>query len=57
MPKEYLGDGLYVHFDGYQVVLSAFNGIEDTNTVYLDSSVLRAFLEYIERLKESYRSK
>ncbi len=54
--KEYLGDGLYVDFDGYQVRLSANNGIEDTNVVYLDSDLLKAFLNYIERLKESYKS-
>lgn len=57
MGKQYLGDGLYVHFDGYQIVLSASDGIKDTNVVYLDSNVLKAFLDYIERLKESYRDK
>jgi hypothetical protein len=55
MGKEYLGDGLYVDFDGYQIRLSASNGIEDTNVVYLDSEVLKSFLNYIERLKESYK--
>lgn len=30
--KEYLGDGLYADFDGYQFSLSAENGIRATDT-------------------------
>lgn len=37
--RQYLGDGLYVDFDGTQVVLSAENGIGATNTVYLEPGV------------------
>lgn len=48
-PK-YLGDGLYALFDGFQVELYASNGIEKTNQVYLEPSVLHAFLEYVKRL-------
>lgn len=50
--KSYLGDGAYVNFDGYHVVLTAENGICATNTVYLDPWVLASFLEYIERLRK-----
>lgn len=50
--KEYLGDGLYVNFDGYQIALSAENGITATDTVYLEPQVLQSFLEYIARLKD-----
>jgi hypothetical protein len=48
---EYLGDGLYAAFDGYQIELYAFDGIVKTNQVYLDSHVLAAFLKYVESLK------
>lgn len=49
--KIYLGDGLYANFDGYQIVLSAENGIYAHDTVYLDPFVLAKFLKYIEELK------
>jgi hypothetical protein len=49
---EYLGDGLYVEFDGFQFRLYASNGIHVTNEVYLEPSVLAAFLNFINRCKE-----
>lgn len=48
--KDYLGDGAYIDFDGYGYILTAENGICATDTVYLEQSVLRNFLEYIERI-------
>jgi hypothetical protein len=50
-PREYLGDGLYVEFDGYQFRLFAHDGISHTNEVFLEPGVVAAFLRYIERLK------
>jgi hypothetical protein len=47
----YLGDGLYASFDGYQVELYAHNGIDKTNSVFLDSATLAAFVDYVARLK------
>lgn len=47
--REYLGDGLYVEFDGYQLKLSASNGMFDHDTVYLEPGVLRALIAYIKR--------
>ena len=49
--KEYLGDGLFVDFDGYQIVLTAEDGVRATNTVYLEPPVLEAFTNYVARLK------
>ncbi len=48
--KYYLGDGAYIDFDGYNYILTAENGIYATDTVYLEPSVLRNFLQYIERI-------
>jgi len=45
-PSAYLGDGLYVEFDGFQFRLYASNGIEVTNEVYLEPLVLKAFVEF-----------
>jgi hypothetical protein len=52
MPKEYLGDGAYVDFDGYAIVLTTENGIETTNTIVLEPEVYSALVEYVDRLKE-----
>jgi hypothetical protein len=51
VPGEYLGDGLYADFDGWQIELFASNGISKTNRVFLEPVVLRNFLAYAERLK------
>ena len=45
--REYLGDGLYADFDGYQILLAANNGIVDTNVVYLEPEVLKKFFAYV----------
>lgn len=44
--QKYLGDGLYVSFDGYQFALSAENGIVATDTVFLEPDVLKAFIKF-----------
>lgn len=51
--KQYLGDGLYADFDGYQIELYASNGERKTNSVYLEPGVLASFLIYIENLKKA----
>lgn len=47
--EEYLGDGLYVSFDGYQFCLRAPREFGD-HTIYLEPGVLYAFDEYRKRL-------
>ena len=42
--KQYLGDGAYVDFDGYHVILTAENGIEATDTVALEPEVFESLL-------------
>lgn len=44
--KTYLGDGLYVNFDGYQLMVSAENGVVATDTVYMEPNVLVALLRF-----------
>ncbi len=51
--KAYLGDGVYVDNDGYSIVLTAENGIEATNTIYLEPDVFSSLLTYVEKLKEN----
>ena len=50
--NEYIGDGLYADFDGWQIELYAYNGVNKTNAVYLEPDVLVAFLRYVENLKK-----
>lgn len=40
-PKEYLGDGVYAAFDGFGVWLTAEDGIQATDAIYLEPSVFR----------------
>lgn len=50
--KVYLGDGVYVEVESGMIKLTTENGIEDTNTIYLEPEVLTKFLQYIDSLKE-----
>lgn len=48
MDKVYLGDGVYVYFDGYSIVLTTEDGVHITNTIVLEPDTLQAFNEYLE---------
>lgn len=49
--EEYLGDGLYASFDGFQIKLRAPRWKGD-HEVYMEGPVLAAFLAYVDRLKK-----
>lgn len=52
MNETYLGDGLYVSHDGYQVILRAPR-LDGDHYVGLDPRVLETFLEWVKNnLKE-----
>lgn len=47
---EYLGDGLYAWMDGsWQVWLVAYNGVEISNKVAMDSEVFAALVKYLNK--------
>ena len=50
--KVYLGDAVYVTFDGYHVVLTTEDGIRTTNSIYLEPEVLANFTEWLAVMKE-----
>jgi hypothetical protein len=45
--KAYIGDGVYVDWDGNHLILTTENGIEVTNTIYLSSLEWAALLQYV----------
>lgn len=47
--KEYLGDGVYVQFDGYNFVLTAENGIMATDTICLEPDVWKKLSAHVAR--------
>ena len=47
---EYLGDGLYVRFDGYYIVLMANDPFNPDNTIYLEREVAEELIKYIKKL-------
>lgn len=49
--KEYIGDGVYVDFDGWALVLTTENGIETTNRIVLETDVYTSLVNYVEALK------
>lgn len=48
--KIHIGDGVYVSFDGYRVVLES--NMPTTDTIYLEREVAEALVEYIQHLLE-----
>ena len=48
--KRYLGDGVYVENDGQRLILTAEDGIQATNTIYLEPEIVGRFMQYIAEL-------
>ena len=47
MDKRYLGDGVYIVFDGVHFILTTEDGTPvPTNTIYLEPEVMFALLDY-----------
>lgn len=49
MDSEYLGDGVYAEWDGYHFILYTFDGYQRRDVIYLDDSVVLAFINYLIR--------
>lgn len=48
--KQYLGDGVYVDYDGHGFVLTTEDGICETNRIVLESEIYAALTQYAEDL-------
>lgn len=53
MLKSYLGDAVYVEFDGYSVVLTTSNGLANTNTIFMEPVVREAFKNWLFLLSDA----
>lgn len=54
--KRYLGDGAYVEFDGYALVLTTSDGIRVTNRIVLEFDVCEALIRFLDDLKAAAKS-
>ncbi len=50
--KRYLGDGVYMVYDGYSLHLTTEDGISATNTIVLEPEVWQSFDRYTKEIKE-----
>lgn len=50
--KRYIGDGVYVDFDGYGIVLTTENGLCETNRIVLEPEVYESMMDYVRALRE-----
>lgn len=57
MEKRYIGDAVFVEFDGYHIVLTTSNGIRDTNRICLDNSVMISFETWMKEFKREMLEK
>ena len=46
--KLYLGDGVYVDHDGFNLILTTENGISVTNEIFLEPDIFEALKRYAE---------
>jgi hypothetical protein len=50
--KRYIGDGAYANFDGYSVILTTENGVEEYNKIFLEPNVLLQLEDYVKELRD-----
>jgi len=55
--KEYLGDGAYIQYDGWNFILTTENGIQTTNEIVLNPEVAKSLLDYINKINEMNRTR
>jgi hypothetical protein len=52
-PKMYLGDSVYISYDGFQFCLTTENGGSPSNTIFLDHEVVTNLIFYCKRAMEA----
>ena len=49
--KTYLGDGAYVDFDGFNLILTTDDGVRDTNIIVLEPEGYAALGRFVDALR------
>ncbi len=52
--EDYIGDGVYVEFDGYGIILKANDFYCPTDTIHLEPRVLSILLQFAKRMEVKY---
>lgn len=50
MAKAYLGDSVYIEFDGVQIILTTENGERASNTIYLERGMCEGLIEFFRKV-------
>lgn len=50
--KIYLGDAVYVYYDGFNFILETSDGLKVTNTIYLEPFVFEGLTKHVETVRE-----
>ena len=53
--KRYLGDAVYVDYDGYHIVLTTEDGISETNRICLEQEVYANLISFVSDLMQSIK--
>jgi len=48
--RDYIGDGVYVTYDGYGIELKANDHLRPTDKVYLEPEVFKALIRFAKRM-------
>lgn len=56
--KRYIGDSVYIHFDGYHFILETHNGYQDDprNRIALEPDVIKNLLDYREKVYSDFKT-
>lgn len=49
--KQYIGDGVYVNYDGHGISLTTEQGLQPDNIIYLEPEVISALEKYTEKIR------
>jgi hypothetical protein len=49
MEKHYIGDGVFIQWDGYRYILTVENGVTVKATIYLEVPVYLNLVDYVTR--------
>ncbi len=47
MKKRYIGDGVYADFNGFNLIITTEDGINTTNTIFLEPEVYKSLTQYV----------